>query len=119
MAEPRVHVTATTPDGEKLGEWDTYEDGRHVRTPQLDDDVVLTVTLPPTTEEWAEDAVSDLTVETERDDEGLHITYTVGGNTNAISCAQGFLRDLEECFSEVNIDPMAFTLKAFSRPRGS
>lgn len=26
----KVHVTATTPDGEKLGEWETHEDGRHV-----------------------------------------------------------------------------------------
>jgi hypothetical protein len=82
------------------------------RVPQLDDDVRIVVTLPPSTEEWAEDLLEDMAVEIERDDEGLYITEIVGGNCNAVANAASFLRDLEEAFQEGDIDPMEFTLTA-------
>lgn len=87
------------------------------RVAQLDDDVWLSVTLPPTTEEWAEEMLAGLAVEVERDDDGLHVTYTVRGNCNAVENAASFMRDLADAFSEGDIDPMAFTLKAWSTER--
>lgn len=85
---------------------------------QLNDDVTLELRLPPETEEWAESVLRapDGTLgdgwKIVRGDDALTVTTTIGGNTNALYCAESFLREVAEYLDEGNIDPMSFTLVA-------
>lgn len=87
------------------------------RVPQLDDDVVIVLTLPASTEEWAEDSLDGLAVEIERTDEALCITQVIKGNCNALDNAASFLRDVQDALADVDIDPMQFMLAARAEPR--
>lgn len=84
--------------------------------PQRDDPVVLTLTLPATTEEWADDELRAPFLNfdrVERDNEGrLVVTQTIGGNCNAVANARQFLDDVEEALRECEVDPMLFDLHA-------
>lgn len=80
-------------------------------TPQVDDPVRLMLTLPATTEEWAEDLLAGIDgIEIERTENALTVVKVVHGNTNAIASAGYLLRDVEEALDEGDIDPMSFTL---------
>ena len=93
------------------------DDHKH-RTPQLNDDVTLKLTLPASTEEWADELLEEWDCgDVERTDEGLVVTFTVGGNANAISNARSFLDDIELALTQGEIDPMRFTLTAEPSPR--
>lgn len=82
---------------------------------QLTDPVTLELRLPPTIEEWAEEALAedgDYSWDVKRTDDALIVRAVVHGNMNAVVNAQGFLRDVEETLQQANIDPMSFTLVA-------
>ena len=83
---------------------------RTERTPQLRDDVILTLLLPPETEEWAEEFLA--ADEIERTDDALTLRHRIGGNCNSLSNAASWLRDVEDAMSEADIDPMVFVLTA-------
>lgn len=70
-------------------------------------DTRMIVTLPPTTEEWAEEMIRSIdTVEdVRRHDDGLVVTAVVGGNCNAATNLQSLLSELEDALSEASIDP--------------
>lgn len=81
------------------------------RVPQITDDIELSLILPPTTEEWAEELMAKFEMDdVHRSDFALVIKTVVGGNTNALSVAQDFLHDLEDAFRDGDVDPMEFTL---------
>lgn len=95
------------------------------RVPQLSDDVVMKLTLPPETEEWAEELLRGdeekyAVAETiERTDEGLVLTQRIGGNCNAIVNARMWLDEVEEALDDGSIDPMSFTLVVSSTEAGN
>jgi hypothetical protein len=91
------------------------------RVAQLDDDVILELRLSNKTEEWAdaELAKQGQLDDVRRDPDTLElvVTYTVGGNCNAITNARHFLDDVEDALLDCNVDPMSFTLTARSVER--
>lgn len=86
------------------------------RVAQLTDDVTFTLWLPITTEEWADELLAE-EYEVRRDPDGrLVVAETIGGNCNAVDCAQGFLSDVQDLLREGDVDPMGFVLVASSSP---
>jgi hypothetical protein len=89
------------------------------RVPQLHDDSVIELRLPPQTEEWADDLLSEtderVGFDVERTDDALIVRTTIGGNCNAIVVARGFLDDVEDYLRDGDIDPMEFTLTVTAR----
>lgn len=89
-----------------------------MRTPQLNDDVVIEITFPSTTEEWADELLERRDLNVMRDaDNKLIVEALVGGNTNAVSVAQMILYEIADAFDDGEIDPMNFELTAISRAR--
>lgn len=78
--------------------------------------MTLTLSLKPSTEEWAEHVLRDLDVDTVRSSESLTIIKTIGGNCDAIQNAMSLLDDVATSFREGEIDVMEFELKASSSP---
>lgn len=93
------------------------------RVPQINDDAVLELRLPPQTEDWADALIQggpdEDGYDVERTDEAVIVRTTVGGNCNALVVAGSFLDNLDEYLSEGDIDPMEFTLVVAARPRGT
>jgi hypothetical protein len=90
------------------------------RVAQLNDDVVLVLTLPPSTEEWAEDLLREsednygVADTVERTDDGLVLTRRIGGNCNALANARSWLAEVEEELDEGHVSPMQFGLRAYA-----
>ena len=86
------------------------------RVPQLNDSVILRLTLPATTEEWADEELGHPAWNFDRvwrsGSGQLVVQQTIGGNCNAISNALQFLDDVESALSESQVDPMLFDLHA-------
>jgi hypothetical protein len=75
----------------------------------------IVVTLPPSTEEWAEDVVcqgEDYDWTAERNDKALTFTTTIGGNCDAVQLVASAMRDFEEGLSEGNISPSEVAVHA-------
>lgn len=89
------------------------------RVPQLHDDSVIELRLPPQTEEWADDVLREtdemVGFEVERTDDALIVRTTIGGNCNALVVARGFLDDVEDYLRDGQVDPMEFTLTVTAR----
>lgn len=67
----------------------------------------LLVNVPAETEEWAEELLRDVLAPADgiyRTDEALTITSTRGGNVDGLAHVRGLLSDLDDAFSEGNID---------------
>jgi hypothetical protein len=88
------------------------------RVAQLNDSVTLTLTLPATTEEWADELLAQEFDVTRNEADQLVVTQTVGGNCNAVTCARSFLDEVEEFLREGEVDPMRFVLTAWEVPDG-
>jgi hypothetical protein len=91
------------------------------RVPQLNDDHLLELRLPPQTEEWADELLKETDAQrgfdVERNDEALIVRTVIGGNCNALVVARGFLDDVEEYLREGDVDPMEFTLTVTAQER--
>jgi len=93
-----------------------FETGRE-RVPQIDDDVYVTIVLPPQTEEWSDELAENIGFNPERTDEALTLRAMVRGNTSGLAVAAGLLQDLEVALSEGEVDPMDLKVEIESRPR--
>lgn len=83
------------------------------RVPQLRDDVIVTVTFPPETEEWADELIREswMNMDVTRDaDDALVVVAQVGGNTNGVSVLQSVLSEIEDALQGGEVDPMEFTI---------
>lgn len=90
------------------------------RVPQLHDDVCIEIRFLPTLEEWADVEMREMEgVESvQRTDEAVTVHYRIGGNCSGIWNLGSFLRDLDEVFTDLNIDPMEFTVNVTAKEPG-
>ena len=79
---------------------------------------IVTLVVPASTEEWAEDVLIDAGFrpdEISRTDYELSIDRKAGGNVDAINHARLFLSEVEDAFREGNIDIDSLTLEVGRR----
>lgn len=85
------------------------------RVPQLTDDVIVEITFPAETEEWADDLLREswlnMEVRRTRDTEKLIVEARVGGNTNGLGVLRTVLDEIEVVLNEGDVDPMEFAVR--------
>lgn len=85
------------------------------RVPQITDDILFIITLPDTTETWADDILSScFNVKRNKRTGELSISKIICGNTGALASGINFLHAVEDELIDSEVNPMNFTLKAMS-----
>lgn len=85
------------------------------RVPQLTDDVMVTITFPSTTEEWADELLEpEFDVKREKRSGKLIVSKIVSGNTDAVAVSTNVLHDVQDLLLEGDVNPMNFELTARS-----
>lgn len=86
------------------------------RVPQLDDDNVIEIWFPLSTEEWFDDVLGEFEMfDIDRTSKHLVVTHTVGGNCHGIAVLRSMLDDIDDACRDANVDPMEFEVHVYAK----